>query len=64
MPHHVPWYRSNRTLASVLPFLIIAAALARLRFDGTAQTVALVVSSLLLLGFAVLVTANVARRRR
>jgi len=53
-----PWYRNNRTLAGALPFLIIFGAVAQMYFDGAAKLIAQVIAGCLLLGFAVLVSAN------
>lgn len=53
-----PWFRTNRQLVLVLPFLVIALAVTRAAMAGTARTVAQAVLGVALLGFIVLVGVN------
>ncbi|MCC2308121.1 hypothetical protein [Cellulomonas chengniuliangii] len=64
MPDHLPWYRNNRTLTLLLPFVIIVAAISQLSLTGRAKDLGLILSIVLLLGFVVLVSTNVAKGRR
>jgi len=60
----VRWYRNNRSLALVLPFLIVAGAITQTTLDGAAKQAGLVVTIVLLLAFIAQVTLNAARGRR
>ncbi len=64
MQERAPWYRSNRALARVLPFIIIGGALAQAGLTGTARDIGLGVTIALLVLFVAVVTANAARSRR
>lgn len=64
MPERTPWHRNNRSLALVLPFVIIIGAYTQIALTGTARVAGLAVTIVLLVAFIAQVSVNAARSRR
>ncbi|HEU4675203.1 MAG TPA: hypothetical protein VFS29_04405 [Motilibacteraceae bacterium] len=59
-----PWYKNNRQLVALLPFLVIGLGVAQSGLTGATRNVAQAVLGAALLGFVVLVGRNARRGAR